>query len=281
MSIQAETIVDQSNLESAILNTKVQDPAVAGFFYPADPEKLRTDVRRFISEANQHLPNPPKALIAPHAGYDYSGPIAGSAYAQLSSVADSVSRVVLLAPSHRVAFRGIALSSAEFFRTPLGDVEVDSEAISLIKNMPQVNLLDRAFTQEHSLEVHLPFLQETLNNFKIVPLVVGDIDPESVAEIIEMIWGGSETLIVVSSDLSHYMDYETAKTMDLATSNAIENLQPDKISHEHACGRTPVSGLIKVAQRNNLEVITLDLRNSGDTSGPRDQVVGYGAYAFS
>jgi AmmeMemoRadiSam system protein B len=151
----------------------------------------------------------------------------------------------------------------------------------LIKDLPQVNLLDNAFSQEHSLEVHLPFLQETLDNFKLVPLVVGDVEPESVAEVIEMLWGGSETLIVVSSDLSHYMDYETAKFMDSATSNAIESLQPEKILHEHACGRTPVNGLIMVAKRNNLEVITLDLRNSGDTAGPRDQVVGYGAYAFS
>ncbi len=263
------------------MTAKVQAPAVAGYFYPADPDELRMDVRQFISTAEQQLSQPPKALIVPHAGYIYSGPVAGTGYAQLVTAANTVNRVVLLAPSHRVAFRGIAISSSDYFRTPLGDLEVDSDAISMIENLPQVHLLDEAFTQEHSLEVHLPFLQETLTDFKIVPLVVGDIDPTSVAEVIEILWGGQETLIVISSDLSHYLDYKKAKTMDSATSTAIENLQPERISHNHACGRTPINGLILAAQRHNLEVITLDLRNSGDTAGPRDQVVGYGAYAFS
>lgn len=263
------------------MTAKIQAPAVAGYFYPADPDELRTDVRQFISDANRELEHAPKALIAPHAGYIYSGPVAGSAYAQLTSVADTITRVVLLAPSHRVAFRGIAYSDSDIFRTPLGDIEVDSDAISMIKELPQVHLLDRAFAQEHSLEVHLPFLQESLNNFKIVPLVVGDIDPASVAEALELLWGGQETLVVVSSDLSHYLDYETAKATDSATSKAIETLQPDLISHRQACGGTPVKGLIQIAQRKNLGVITLDMRNSGDTAGPRDQVVGYGAYAFS
>lgn len=263
------------------MTANIQPPVVAGTFYPGDPDELRTDIRQFISDATQELDHPPKALIAPHAGYIYSGPIAGSAYAQLAGIADTIYRVVLLAPSHRVAFRGIAFSSAEFFRTPLGDIEVDSSAMSMIENLPQMHLLDQAFTQEHSLEVHLPFLQETLNDFKIVPLVVGDIDPASVAEVLELLWGGQETLIIVSSDLSHYLDYETAKAMDTATSKAIENLQPNQISHQQACGGTPVKGLIQIAQRKNLEVVTLDMRNSGDTAGPRDQVVGYGAYAFS
>jgi AmmeMemoRadiSam system protein B len=151
----------------------------------------------------------------------------------------------------------------------------------MIKNLPQVQVLDQAFSQEHSLEVHLPFLQEALKDFKIVPLVIGDVDPASVAELIETLWGGQETLIVVSSDLSHYLDYETARATDSATSSAIEHLQPDKISLEHACGGTPVKGLMQVAQRKNLEVMTLDMRNSGDTAGPKDRVVGYGAYAFS
>jgi MEMO1 family protein len=263
------------------LTVNIQSPVVAGTFYPADPDELRMDVRQFISDADQELDHPPKALIAPHAGYIYSGPVAGSAYAQLANVADTISRVVMLAPSHRVAFSGIAYSSSELFRTPLGDIEVDSDAMTMIKDLPQVHLLDQAFSQEHSLEVHLPFLQETLNNFKIVPLVVGEIDPSSVAEVIELLWGGEETLIVVSSDLSHYLDYESAKEMDSATSEAIENLQPDRISHLQACGGTPVKGLLQVAQDKNLKAVTLDMRNSGDTAGPRGQVVGYGSYAFS
>jgi AmmeMemoRadiSam system protein B len=264
------------------LTAKVQTPTVAGYFYPADPEELRSDVKQFISVADKpKLPHPPKAIIAPHAGYIYSGPVAGTAYAQLLDIADKISRVVVLAPSHRVAFHGIALSSAEIFRTPLGDLEVDSKAVAMIENMPQVQILDQAFSQEHSLEVHLPFLQEALGNFKIVPLVVGDINSEYVAELIETLWGGEETLIVVSSDLSHYLDYETAIETDSATSHAIEQLQTDKITHKHACGGTPVKGLMQVALQKNLEVMTLDMRNSGDTAGPKDRVVGYGAYAFS
>ena len=260
---------------------KIQEPAVAGHFYPADPDKLRRDIQQFVSAANSDLTHRPKALIAPHAGYIYSGPTAGVAYAQLASVAGQITRVVLLAPSHRIGFKGMAYSSAEMFRTPLGDVEVDLEGLVQIQDMPQVHLLDRAFTNEHSLEVHLPFLQETLGDFKLVPLLVGDMDPVAVAAVLEQIWGGPETLIVVSSDLSHYLDYETARILDAETSTAIEKLKPEQLSFNHACGRTPVSGLLLAAQRNNLHVTTLDLRNSGDTAGPRDQVVGYGAYAFS
>ena len=260
---------------------KIQLPVVAGQFYPADPDELRMKIRQLVSAADVDLSQPPKALIAPHAGYIYSGPTAGIAYAQLASVADSIRRVVILAPSHRVGFQGIAHSSAEFFRTPLGDIEVDIEGMALILNMPQVLLLDKAFAQEHSLEVHLPFLQETLSDFKIIPLVVGDTEPASVSEVLQHLWGGAETLIVISSDLSHYLDYESAKAIDAETSNAIENLQPDMISSRRACGCAPVNGLLLAAQRKSLHVTTLDLRNSGDTAGPRDKVVGYGAYAFS
>ncbi len=262
------------------MSAKVQEPVVAGAFYPSNPDELRMQIRQFISAAHLEPGKPPKALIAPHAGYTYSGPVAGSAYAQLAKIANNIRKVVLLAPSHRVAFRGIACSSCGVFRTPLGDVEVDLDAISMLEDMPQVNLLDQAFVQEHSLEVHLPFLQETLRDFKIVPLVVGDVDPASVAEVLERLWGGEETLIVVSSDLSHYLDYATARTIDAATSKAIANLQSEDISHEQACGGTPVRGLLMAARHNHLEAKILDLRNSGDTAGPKDRVVGYGAYVF-
>lgn len=260
---------------------KIQSPVVAGQFYPDDPDELHTMVRQLLSATEVELDHPPKALIAPHAGYIYSGPTAGVAYAQLTSVADTIRRVVLLAPSHRIGFGGIAHSSAEFFRTPLGDIEVDKEGQAKILQLPQVFLLDEAFAHEHSLEVHLPFLQETLNDFKIIPLVVGDTDPASVAEVLDLIWGGQETLIVVSSDLSHYLNYDSAKEIDTKTSSAIEKLQPDMISSYQACGRAPVNGLLLAAKHNNLHAITLDQRNSGDTAGPRDKVVGYGAYAFT
>ncbi len=260
---------------------KIQPPVVAGQFYPDDPDELRMMVNQLLAAADAELGHPPKALIAPHAGYIYSGPTAGVAYAQLATIADTVRRVVLLAPSHRVGFRGIAYSSAELFRTPLGDVDVDLEWLARIKELPQVLLMNEAFTQEHSLEVHLPFLQETLSDFKLIPLVVGDADSISVAEVLDSLWGGPETLIVVSSDLSHYLDYASAKAIDATTSTAIEKLQPDMISSRQACGRVPINGLLLAAQRNHLHVTTLDLRNSGDTAGPRDRVVGYGAYAFS
>ena len=258
----------------------IRTPGVAGLFYPADPKEVGTQVRRFISESSAGQIPPPKALIAPHAGYIYSGPIAGSAYAQLHQVADRISRVVILAPAHRIAFKGLALSSADFFGTPLGNIEVDREAIQSISDLPQVHLFDRAFDNEHSIEVHLPFLQETLPSFRILPILVSDASPEQIDEVLEHLWGGDETLILVSSDLSHYLDYESARKMDAEASRAIEALRPEDISYQHACGKTPVSGLLLAARRHRLTATTLDQRNSGDTAGPRNQVVGYGAYAF-
>ncbi|HHH39927.1 MAG TPA: AmmeMemoRadiSam system protein B [Sedimenticola sp.] len=260
---------------------EVRYPAVAGMFYPADPDELRSEIRQFLSAARHGVIPPPKALIAPHAGYVYSGPVAASAYAQLEQEADRIRRVVILAPAHRMGFRGLARSSATRFRTPLGDVEVDQEAMDRIADLPQVHLLDAAFEGEHSIEVHLPFLQETLESFRIVPLLVSDAYPEEVEEVLERLWGGDETLIVISSDLSHYLDYDTARRMDRQATQAIEALDPEQLTYHHACGRTPVSGLLLAARRHHLTPVTLDLRNSGDTAGPRNQVVGYGAYAFS
>jgi AmmeMemoRadiSam system protein B len=258
----------------------IREPAVAGLFYPADPAELHNAVQALLSSVSAEGPAP-KALIAPHAGYPYSGPVAASAYARLHSVRGQIRRVVLLGPSHRVAFYGIARSSAAFFRTPLGDITVDQAALEGIADLPQVHLLDEAHALEHSLEVHLPFLQEVLDDFKLVPLVVGDAKPAEVGEVIERLWDGPETLIVISSDLSHYQDYFTAQQMDSATSRAIESLDPGAIRYEGACGRNPVNGLLYVAARHGLTARTVDLRNSGDTAGPRDAVVGYGAYLFN
>jgi len=258
----------------------VRSPNVAGLFYPADAQELRREVARYVSDGKPGRVDRPKALIAPHAGYVYSGPVAGHAYAQLAGMADRIERVVLLAPSHRYPFRGLARPSVQAFRTPLGEVQVDTRALDSLDDLPQAHRLDTAFAGEHSLEVQLPFLQATLGEFRIVPLLVGDADGAEVAEVLERLWGGDETLIVVSSDLSHYLDYESARGMDAHTTRAIEALEPEQIGYHHACGRVPVSGLLMVARRRHLEAITLDLRNSGDTAGPRDQVVGYGAYAF-
>ncbi len=258
----------------------VKQPAVAGTFYPAEPETLHRQVRQFIDAAGHVTDTTPRALIAPHAGYIYSGPIAGSAYAALQN-ASGIQRVILLAPAHRVAFRGIAYSSATHFETPLGLIPVDREVLDNIARLPAVQLNDAAFRDEHSIEVQLPFLQEILSDFKIIPLLVGDASAQQVAEILEQTWDAQENLIVISSDLSHYLDYETATEMDQKTSRAIEALEPEALTYHSACGRTPVSGLLLVAKKHGLKASRLDLRNSGDTAGSRDRVVGYGAYVFS
>jgi hypothetical protein len=254
--------------------------AVAGLFYPADPAELRSTVDQLLAEASPSS-SPPKAIIAPHAGYVYSGPVAARAYAQIAPLAEVVSRVVLLGPSHRVAFQGIAISAADTFLTPLGAVPIDTEALERLVDLPQVLLLETAHAREHSLEVHLPFLQRALRKFKLVPLVVGEASPDAVAHVLERLWGGPETLIVVSSDLSHYHDYATARRMDQETSERIEGLSRLEIDDEHACGCRPVNGLLRAARSHGLRARVLDLRNSGDTAGPRDRVVGYGAYAFA
>ncbi|MEA3278072.1 MAG: AmmeMemoRadiSam system protein B [Pseudomonadota bacterium] len=259
----------------------IRQPAVAGMFYPAEPEELRRTVLSFLHAAKTRLTAAPKAIVAPHAGYIYSGPVAGSAYAQLSEHADGISRVLLLGPSHRVPYRGLAYSSAASFQTPLGTVPVDQGAFERVKDLRQVREYEAPFEGEHCLEVQLPFLQLVLKDFCIVPFLVGDASAEEVADVIERLWGGTETLIVISSDLSHYLDYESAKAIDAETSRAIEALNPSSISHHQACGRNPLNGLLREAKRHGLHARTLDLRNSGDTAGPRNQVVGYGAYAFA
>ncbi len=261
--------------------SRIRHPSVAGLFYPADAKELGHQVRNFLAAAGR--PNPaqpaPKAIIVPHAGYIYSGPVAGSAYAQLANMAGQITRVVLLGPAHRVALSGLAYSRSETFLTPLGAIPVDRAALAGLADLPQVRELDAPFEGEHCLEVQLPFLQLTLGTFSLVPLLVGDADGAEVAQVLDRLWGGDETLIVISSDLSHYMDYASARAMDAQTTRAIEGLHPEAIGYHQACGRIPVAGLLQEARRRGLHARTLDLRNSGDTAGPKDRVVGYGAYA--
>lgn len=251
-------------------------------FYPDNPAELCATVRGFLDDVPASSPAlaVPKAIVAPHAGYVYSGAVAALAYARLRPAHDRIKRVVLLGPCHRVAVRGLAVSSAAAFATPLGDVRVDRAAIDQILPLPQVSTFDETHRDEHSLEVHLPFLQEVLDDFCVVPLVVGDATNDEVAEVLDTLWGGPETLIVISTDLSHFRDYGAAQTIDRATCDAIERFDPDAISHEHACGRIPLKGLLVTAQRRAMRVETLDLCNSGDTAGSHDRVVGYGAWAF-
>lgn len=258
----------------------VREPAVAGLFYPAGSGDLKKMVEGFLAAAGPAV-SPPKALVAPHAGYIYSGPVAATAYAALAEVRDTVRRVVLLGPAHRMALSGMAIPSAKRLATPLGDVAVDAEAFEIARGMPHVRVFDAPFEDEHSLEVHLPFLQVTLGEFTLVPLVIGEAGAEDICEVIETLARDAGTLVIVSSDLSHYHDYATARELDAATTRQIEALDFETIGYDQACGRNPVSGLLLYAQRHALSATTLDLRNSGDTAGPHDQVVGYGAYVFS
>jgi MEMO1 family protein len=256
----------------------IRQPAVAGLFYPGTATELAHDVRAMLAAARP-AEIIPKALIAPHAGYIYSGAIAASAYAALSKIAPHIRRVILLGPTHRVAVRGLALPGVEAFATPLGVVPLDMEAAQAIAHLPQIVVSPQAHAQEHALEVQLPFLQAVLGDFKLLPLAVGMATPEEVAEVLELLWGGEETLIVISSDLSHYLPYERAQAMDRATARVVlELLQP--LSHEQACGGMPINGLILAARKHHLVPHLLDLRNSGDTAGSRDGVVGYAAFAF-
>lgn len=267
--------------------SSIRPAAVAGMFYPSDARELDAAVRGLLAKAEADIEaapathGRPKAIIAPHAGYVYSGAVAASAYARLEPCATEIRRVVLIGPAHRVRLDGVAVSTANAFTTPLGPVPVDTAAIAEIAGLPQVAGLEPPHADEHCLEVHLPFLQEILGTFAIVPMVVGDASGEQVAEVLERLWGGPETLIVVSSDLSHYLDYDRATRLDAATARAIEALAPAEIGYEQACGRIPVAGLLTLARRRGLEVATLDVRNSGDTAGDRRRVVGYGAWLFS
>jgi AmmeMemoRadiSam system protein B len=259
---------------------RVRRAAVAGTFYPADPAELAAVVDRALPPCPGGEPVP-KALIAPHAGYQYSGAVAGSAYARLAPLRDVARRVVLVGPAHRVPIDGLALSGADAFATPLGLVEVDDEARRTLHAARHLSVDDAAHAGEHSLEVQLPFLQRTLARCRIVPLLVGDAAPAAVAEILDLLWDGQATLIVASSDLSHYHDHAAATRRDRRTAAAITAGDVDGIGDDDACGARPVRGLLVAARRHGLTPRLLDLRTSGDTAGPRDRVVGYGAFALA
>ena len=261
---------------------EVRPAAMAGTFYPDSPSTLGRMVDEFLAAAVKPAEGlaAPKALIAPHAGYHYSGPVAGSAFAPLHQVR-GIERVVLIGPSHHCAFEGVATTGATAFATPLGVVPVNREAVEQIERLPQVHRFERAHAGEHSLEVELPFLQQVLGRFSIVPLVTGDAKDAVVAEIFSALWGGPETLIVVSSDLSHFYDYETACALDRHTAKAIGHLTSRAIGPEHACGRVAIRGLLHFLGTRGAQATTIDLRNSGDTAGGRDRVVGYGAFAVT
>lgn len=257
----------------------VRPPAVAGSFYPRDPGELKSMAEGFLREAPAPAGPVPKAVIAPHAGYVYSGPIAGSAFRRLASAVGTVQRVVLIGPSHFVPIRGLALPGHPRFATPLGEVAIQPEGAQASLRLPQVRVIPEAHTREHSLEVELPFLQVLLGDFDLVPLAAGEASGEEVADVLERLWGGPETVIVISSDLSHYLPYETARQVDRATADEILSLG-GPLQSRQACGAVPVNGLLEVARRRGLVPELLDLRNSADTAGDPSRVVGYGAFAF-
>jgi len=274
----------------------IRPGAVSGLFYPGEPSELRSSVNALLASAGSMqraraanmaaLPDgvnecdaaTPKALIAPHAGYVYSGAVAAAAYRLLTEARGKVSRVILLGPSHRFAFSGMAATSASAYETPLGVVPIDQQGLDQARDL--LGLADEAHEGEHCLETQLPFLQVLLGDFELAPIICGRATGEQVADLLERLWGGPETLIVVSSDLSHYLDYQGCRALDEKTCAAIERLDPAALTSEQACGATPVKGLLTAARRRGMRVRTLDLRNSGDTAGPRDRVVGYGAWAF-
>lgn len=261
----------------------IRPTAVAGSFYPKQASELNIMLEKFLS---QYAVNDsvniatPKAIIAPHAGYIYSGQTAASVYSNLEQVKDKIRRVVLLGPTHRVSVKGIALPSNTHFASPLGNVSIDTQSLKKISAHSFVNYIDEAHTQEHSLEVHIPFLQKVINNFVLLPILVGNATPEQVATILKELWGNDETLIVISSDLSHFLNYETASKTDRNTTELIEKFDYEHIGSKQACGCMPMRGLLKLAQEKNMTIQTVDLRNSGDTAGTKDRVVGYGAYAL-
>ena len=258
---------------------KVRAPAVAGAFYPARPGELSTELEILLGSVPQYRGPTPKALIAPHAGYIYSGAAAAHAFATLRGRPLAAKRVVVIGPAHYVAFAGIAVPDAEAFETPLGPVPIDGEAMAMIRDVPAVRTADPPHAPEHALEVELPFLQAVLGRFSFVPLLVGSATPDEVAQVLAPLW--EEALIVVSSDLSHYLDYDAAKRRDARTAAAIEGHDWAALGPNDACGFLPVAGLLKHARRHGLQAQRLALCNSGDTAGPRDRVVGYGAWAFA
>ena len=270
------------------MNThQIRQPAVAGAFYLGQKQSLQNDVNvllqaaiRDIERSNKGDAQPtPKAIIVPHAGYVYSGATAAAAYARLADSRETIKRVVLLGPVHRVPVRGLALPLADVFATPLGDIEIDKLAVASIKNQPQIAISAVVHEQEHSLEVQLPFLQSVLSDFKLVPLAVGDATAEEVADVLNILWGGPETLIVISSDLSHFLPYKKAQAVDAETVQAILNLS-SSLDHQQACGGTPVNGMLLAARQHHLQPHLLDLCNSGDTVGDKNRVVGYASFAF-
>ena len=267
-------------MRPGIASTNIRPPAVAGLFYPGNAAQLRESVSEYLRQApSVNSGVRPKALIVPHAGYVYSGSIAAAAYAQLAHRRRDVRRIVLIGPSHRVYLRGMAVPAAEVFQTPLGMVPIDLELKARLLAHAQVIESDAPHAQEHSLEVQLPFLQLLFDDVSLLPLALGSASPQSVAAALAEVWGGEETLVLVSSDLSHYLPYHQARELDAQTIAAILRYDAT-LTGEQACGCVGINGLSFLARERRLGIAEIARCNSGDTAGDRVRVVGYGAFAL-
>ncbi len=271
--------ITDSQIRLSALRQTTRPPAVAGMFYPGRADTLRANVQEMLDRAACSSPVP-KVIISPHAGYIYSGDVAAKGFSTLGHGAKYIRRVVLLGPAHRVRLNGIAIPSVASFETPLGSIKLAQSALKRIESLPQVTTMDLAHKQEHSLEVQLPFLQACLADFRLVPMVVGNAPPSEVAEVLDVLWGGKETLVVISSDLSHYHEYQESKRRDKLTSDMIENFEFEQLTPQNACGAHPLRGLLLTASRRGMEIRRQFLCNSGDTAGNKDRVVGYGSWCL-
>lgn len=257
----------------------VRIPAVAGIFYPGDRFMLENQINTLLTQAKQHSPFP-KAIIVPHAGYAYSGAIAASAYASLKQNRNQIKKIVLLGPAHTLYFKGIAYDSKQYFSTPLGEIKQDQDLLNKIIHLPYVHELPEAHQNEHCLEVQWPFCQVLFSNFSILPLVVGETNEKDVSRLLNLIWGDPDTLIIISTDLSHYLPYNLAQTADHDTCMSIDTLDDESIHQDGACGYYALRGFLHCARQKQLHGRLLDLRNSGDTAGNKQKVVGYASYHF-
>jgi len=264
-----------------VTDTRIRPPAVAGMFYPAEPVQLQNQIDHFLNEDSYEDIGVPKALIVPHAGYVYSGSVAAYAFRSIRQYRHVIRKVILLGPAHRVPLLGMAAPDVDAFQTPLGNIKLDTKTIhQLEQQFPQVKISDLPHEDEHALEVQLPFLQTVLAGFRLIPLVVGNASALDVANVLEQLWGGDECLIVISTDLSHFHPYAEAVRLDARTAGLIEVLDGDKLPEDSACGRIPLSGLLQLARQYNMSIKRFDLRNSGDTAGGKQEVVGYGAWGL-
>ena len=269
---------------------RTRPAAFAGMFYSDKPQELAAAVKAYVAEATALAtalattglaPKSAKAVVAPHAGYIYSGAIAGTAYASMAARGDQVERVILFGPSHRVAFSGVAASGASVFETPTGPIAIDRDAVAALVHDGLAREFERAHESEHSLEVQLPFVKQIFPSARVVPLLAGDDNWRAAEKVLAKLWGGDETAIVISSDMSHYHDYDSAKKLDAGTAESMQRLAAGDIDHEQACGATGINALLALATNKGLSCAALDLRNSGDTAGSRNRVVGYGAFAVA